>query len=54
MKSYTLLLVVGLLSLTSAAQIPVGIFENHDDIGQVLNAQTAREQTPSSRFWDIA
>ncbi|AXE20126.1 hypothetical protein DR864_21425 [Runella rosea] len=41
MKSYALLLVVGLFSLTSAAQKPVGIFENHDDIGKVLHAGTA-------------
>lgn len=39
MKSYALLLVVGLFSLTSAAQKPVGIFENHDDIGKVLHAK---------------
>lgn len=41
MKSSFLLLFLGLLSISSVAQNPVGIFENHADIGKVLHAGTA-------------
>jgi hypothetical protein len=41
MKSSPLLFFLGLLSLSSVAQIPVGIFENHADIGKVLQPGTA-------------
>lgn len=43
MKSYALLLVIELFSLNSAAQKPVGIFENHDDVGTVLHAKIISE-----------
>ncbi|NBB22522.1 hypothetical protein GVN20_24420 [Runella sp. CRIBMP] len=43
MKSYALLLVIELFTLNSAAQKPVGIFENHNDIGKVLHAKITSE-----------
>jgi hypothetical protein len=43
MKSYALLLVVGLFSLTSAVQKTVGIFKNHDDIWKTLHAKITSE-----------
>jgi regulation of enolase protein 1 (concanavalin A-like superfamily) len=41
MKSSALLLLLGLLSFGSMAQNPVGFFENHADIGKVLQPGTA-------------
>lgn len=41
MKSFALVSLFGFLSLCSMAQNPVGIFENHADIGKVLQPGTA-------------
>ena len=41
MKPSALLLLLGLLSFRSMAQNPMGIFENHTDIGKVLHPGTA-------------
>ncbi|MEI7582705.1 hypothetical protein [Runella sp.] len=50
MKPSALLLLLGLLSFRLMAQNPVGIFENHADIGKVLQPGTATFDKPTQTY----